>query len=386
MKKAVGVVTGLVFLGQMLFAMSNNAQGILLSSFINAFSLESAWQGAPNAAANIGILVSMLLAVPIASRIGKPSLFVCGLVFMAITLALAGAAPSAFWLVAAYLLMGLAFGSMDTTASSIVADLHRGKRAAILMGALHALYGLGGILVPIFVAAAMGAGATWRVVLWGLSGVSGLVGLACAVSFSRARKAMPSVATPPNTLSIAELKLFARGKGNLLIVLCAGLYCAHQCTLCLWVSRIVEVAYGNLALGTAALSLFWVGTVLSRIIVPLIKLPAIRYLRWGMLLSAVALGLGIAAGSAVSICAASAAVGLFNGAVLPMGLTEINHRNPDRSMLAITAVLLTTAVSAILCAPFAGFIAEKTGLVAPLVLSAIFAALSGAVALRIPER
>lgn len=380
MRKAVIRITGVVFAGQALFAMANNAQGVLLTNFIDAFHLESAWQGLPNAAANIGVLSAMLLAVPIASRVGKPALYAAGMGLMGLMLALAGAAPSAFFLVTAYLLTGFAFGCIDTTSSSIIADIHEGRRASMLMGLLHAVYGAGGMLAPILMTAALAGGASWRAVLWALAAAAGAVCILCAKVFSRAREALPQAASAPARMTREDIAVFARQPGNLPIVLCAMFFCAHQCCVYLWISRIIGIGYNAPEMGAAALSLFWVGTVLSRLLVPALRLPALWYMRVGMLLCAAVLAAGAALGGAVVLCGAAGLAGLLGGAMIPVTLTEINRRNRSRSMLSITAVLLTTALSAILCAPLVGFVVARTSLAAGLVVSAVFALGSGAAA------
>lgn len=385
MKKAVGWMTGTVFLGVMLFAMASNAQGVLLSSFIDAFSLTSGVQGMPNAAYSVGSLVAMLLAVPVAARIGKPLLFAGGMLLLGLMLALTGAAQSAVWLIAAYLVIGLSCGFIDTTASSIIADLHQGKRAPQFMGFLHAVYGLGGIIAPVLMTAALGAGTTWRAVLWTLGAV---ILVASVVSFLvtfRTRDRLPETVAPPSRLTVSELLTFARQPGNATQVLSTCCYCAHQSIILLWISRIIGTGYGNVALGAAALSLFWVGTVLSRLLVPLTGISTVRYMRYGMLLTTVIMVIGLVVGGAVTLCVVTALAGLIGGATIPMSLSEITRRNPGRSMLAITAVMLTASLSSIIAAPLIGFVVARTSLIAGMVASAIGAGLCSVLAFRLRE-
>jgi len=377
MKKAIGWMTAALFGGMVLFSMANNAQGVLLSSFIDTFALTSSWQGVPNAAANAGVFMAMLLAVPMAARVGKLRLYTGGVGLMGVMLLLAGAAPSGLLLVAAYLVMGFAFGCVDTCASALVADLHQGERGTMLMGALHAGYGAGGILAPILMTAALSAGMSWRWVLWALAMVAGIAFLFSVIVFTRGRDSLPATAAPPQKLSRSDIKLFFQKPGNLWLVLCTACYCAHQCSIYLWISRIMEVRYHTLTLGATALSLFWVGTVCSRLLVPLLRIKAAPYLRYGVLLAAALLCVGIAADSAVALCAVAALCGLVGGAVLPMAISEGTRRNPTMSMLAVTALLLTTGLAAMICAPLIGFIVSKTALTGALVVSAVFAGLSG---------
>lgn len=375
MKKAVLWVTAVVFVGKVLFAMANISQGVLLSDFIHTFSLEMAWQGAPNAATNIGVLIAMLFSVPLAAKLGKLWLFAGAVFGISLMLAFIGAAGSAPMLIAGYALVGFAFGALDTTASSIVADLHRGPRAPMMMGILHAAYGTGGILAPIWMTSALEAGATWRAVLFVLSGAMLIAFAACAFVFGRAKDVLPKKAAPDDRLTASALRAFAQKPGNVTIMLCAACYCAHQVSIYLWISRVIGEGYGNVAMGAAALSLFWVGTVLSRLLVPLLRVNTVHYVRFCMPGAAVILLVCAALGGPVPALIASALSGLLGGATLPMLLSEITRRNEGRSMLSVTAVLVTTGLSAIVCAPLIGYVVGVTSLGAVLFVSGAFAVL-----------
>jgi len=383
LKKAIFWVTGIVFAGKVLFSMANIAQGVLLSEFIAAFSLESSYQGVPNAAANAGVLTATLLAVPIAARVGRLRMFSAAMGAIALMLLLAGAAPTALLLSAAYALMGFSFGCVDTTASAIVADLHPGPRAPVMMGMLHAAYGMGGILAPIVMMAALQAGATWRAVLTALSAAVFVAFLICLVIFGRARDHLPKEAKQEERLTRAGLLRFVRKPGNMAIVLCAACYCAHQASIYLWIERVIGEGLGSATLGAAALSLFWVGTVVSRLVLPRLQIETGRYMGYGMLLVTFVLLLGAITRSAAVLCAVSGLVGLLGGAALPVLIAESTRRNPGQSMLSVTSVLLTTGFAAMICAPLIGFIVGKTALIAVIYVSAVFALLCAGFGFRI---
>lgn len=375
MKKTILWVTSIIFISKILFAMANISQGVLLSDFIATFSLKSSGQGITSAAASAGTIIAMLLSVPIASRIGKLRLFSGALLLIMLMLFCAGAAPTALLLTAAYCLMGFGFGSLDTTASAIVADLHQGPRAPLMMGLLHAAYGSGGILAPIILTAALTRGTSWRTVLFALGTVVLAAGIVCLIIFSRAKEKLPLQAQPTNKLTRAGLLAFARHPGNLALVLCGVGYCAHQASISVWIVRVIGEGFGNAELGAVALTLFWIGTVLSRLIVPLLGISTVRYIRWSLLLAAALLLFSGVIAIPIVLCVASAIAGLLGGATLPMLLSEISARNPDQSMLSITAILLTTGVATMFCSPLIGFIIGKTALIAVPFISAAFAML-----------
>ena len=57
-----------------------------------------------------------------------------------------------------YALVGVAYAYMDAIASSMIADLHTGKNSARMMCVMHACHGLSGIVSPLLLGAALGAG------------------------------------------------------------------------------------------------------------------------------------------------------------------------------------------------------------------------------------
>lgn len=376
MKKAIWMVTITIFAGKILFAVAINTQGVLLTSYIDAFGLQSGLQGAPAAAANVGIVLAMLLAVPMATRAGKPGLFAVGLGLIACMLALVGAAPSALFLIAFYAVMGFGFGCVDTTASTIIADLHEGRRAALMMGLTHAAFGTGGILAPILIKGALAAGVSWRTVLYGLGIFIGALFVFTAFLFRRTRAQLPKGMSKPQKLTLSAIRSFAQKPGNLWLVICTAFYCAHQSTIYLWIDRILGVGFDRPTLAATSLSLFWIGTVISRLVTPLLRLKTIPYLRLSMMTTAALLGISVLSGNAVVICVVVGLCGLLGGATIPMTLYEITTRNPSQSMVSVTAVLLAMSCLNIVCGPFVGFVIGKTALITGLVMSTIAAVCS----------
>lgn len=377
MKKVIWAVTIAIFVGKILFAMAVNAQGILLTSFINTFNLQSSLQGMPAAATNAGILLSMLLAVPLASKAGKPGLFAIGLGIIACMLVLVGASTSALWLITGYAIMGFGFGFVDTTASTIIADIHEGKRAAMMMGLTHAAFGTGGILSPIIMKSAMSAGVSWRSIALTLGAMTGIVFLFTVLLFQRKKDELPKSMSKPHRLTGTAIQSFFKKPNNIWIVICTGFYCAHQSTLYLWIDRILGIGFNSTGLAATALSLFWIGTVISRLVTPLLRLKTISYVKLSMITTAILLGLSVLSDNALFICIAVGLSGLLSGATIPMALYEITSRNPEQSMVAVTAVLLCMSLFNMLCGPIVGFIVGQTTLIAGLVVSAVAALCGG---------
>ena len=81
-----------------------------------------------------------------------------------------------------------------------------------------------------------------------------------------------------------------------------------------WIRRFFEVEMGSGVLGTAALSAFWVGTAISRILLPRLGVRPQKQLAYGSALAAIAMLTGILLKNPFIMVACMAVTG-FAGAI-----------------------------------------------------------------------
>ena len=138
-----------VFACLILFALFSTSQGVLLTPLVEHYGLTESSQGIPNAALNIGCTIALLTSLVVMGRIAKPKLLIMAMTATIILILPLCSKPGFILLVALYALVGLAVGYIDTLGSSAIADLFHGKSASLMMGALHAVFGIAGIVSPL---------------------------------------------------------------------------------------------------------------------------------------------------------------------------------------------------------------------------------------------
>ena len=329
-----------VFLCLILFALFSTSQGVLLTPMVAHYGLTESQQGATNAALNIGCAVALLTSLFVMGRVAKPKLMLIAFV-MTILLILPGALrPSFMLLTGMYLLVGVAVGYIDTLASSAMADLFHGKMAARMMGALHAMFGIGGMLSPVVMGGLMKGGLQWNQVYLVIAGV----GAAFALFVLPVGRGWVRDVTEGKTgmlrLSSDLLKKFFGSRDQLLLLVSVLAYAYYLGGVTVWTERYIDIELHNAQLGAIALSVFWLGMTICRLLAPMVKISPLRYIQSSGIISAFVLAAGILSGNAYGMCAAAVVTALLAGAVIPMILHVSCERFPVNTMLATTVVLL----------------------------------------------
>jgi len=329
-----------VFLCLILFALFSTSQGVLLTPMVAHYGLTESQQGATNAALNVGCAVALLTSLFVMGRVSKPKLMLTAFILTILFILPGALKPSFVLLTGMYLLVGVAVGYIDTLASSAMADLFHGKMAARMMGALHAMFGIGGMLSPAVMGSLMKGGLQWNQVYLVIAGVGAAFALfVLPVGRGWVRDAADGK-TETLRLSSELLRKFFGSREQILLLVSVLMYAYYLGGLTVWTERFIDVELHNAQLGAIALSVFWLGMTLCRLLAPLVKISPLRYIQFSGLISAVVLAAGILSGNAYVMCAAAVLTALLAGAVIPMILHVSCERFPVNTMLATTVVLL----------------------------------------------
>ena len=124
-----------------------------------------------------GLVGGILLAGPLADRLGAKPFTVAGNAFIAGGLALLGHAPGYGTVCAAAGVMGFGAGILDMVLSPIVCALQPERRTAA-MNWLHSFYCTGAVATVLAASLALRSGVPWRTIALWLTGVPILVGAA----------------------------------------------------------------------------------------------------------------------------------------------------------------------------------------------------------------
>ncbi len=329
-----------VFLCLILFALFSTSQGVLLTPMVSHYGLAESQQGATNAALNIGCAIALVTSLFVMGRVSKPKMMLIAFV-MTVLLILPGALrPSFVMLTGMYLMVGVAVGYIDTLASSAMADLFHGRMAARMMGALHAMFGIGGMISPVAMGALMKNGLEWNQVYLVLAGVGAVFALFVLPVGRGWVRDVTDGKTESMKLSREMLRRFFGSRAQVLLLVSVLAYAYYLGGVTVWTERYIDTELNNAQLGAVTLSVFWLGMTVCRLTAPMVRISPLKYIQGAGVISAVILAGGILSGNAYIMCAAAVITALLAGAVIPMVLHVTCERFPVNTMLATTVVLL----------------------------------------------
>jgi MFS family permease len=160
-------------LGGLLFGYDTGVISGAILFITEDFGLSPFMQGAVVAALLLGAMVGSALAGPLSDRLGRRRLIMIAAVIFTVGALAAAAAPSAWTLVAARFVIGLAVGCAALVVPLYLSEIAPTRlRGAV--GSLNQLMIVGGILVAFIVNALLASSADWRLML-GLAAVPSLV-------------------------------------------------------------------------------------------------------------------------------------------------------------------------------------------------------------------
>jgi len=385
-KKRALLLTVCAFLGLLFYSVISSTNGSLLSYMINHYQISEAQQGLPSSAMYIGCLCALVLNLFLIGRIPKARLLLITIVLADLLLFPLWLLPpfTVFWLL--FGLMGVMTGTIDNLASSIVGELHQGKRGTRIMSILHATFGVGGIIAPLAYQAMLDGGLKWNYIYLTLL-VLGFLLISYAVPVCRRGVSLETTgrrqAAEPITLK--EIKRFFMSRQRVLLLLSLFFYCMYLAGNSIWGKRYIEVELGSERMGALANSLFWFGITAGRLAMSAVALPPKPFLKWGQLLSGVLLLAGILSHNAVVMCVCITVSAFVSGAVLPQVMLLSCNDYAHNTMLATTICFLGVNGGQSLSPIVAGVISSAWGNQMAMFFFAAVILLAGVFAFLVPK-
>lgn len=375
-RKSINRLTNGVFIVYFVMSLCNTIQGTLLTDLINFYHLQGAMQGMLGTFQSIGSLISLIIAIFMVGRIKKPVVLIIVIIIFMISMAVGAtqAAWPVFLLI--YLIFGIAKGLDDTTASSMIADLHDGRKAAGKIGFLHGVFGIGGLLAPILIIQLISMGIAWNGVYMVFSIIAVLSLAIYLYTYFKSRKAVEFRFNGRQSITLSDIKSLFSDRRNWLLCISTFSFAVYQIGYYLWISRYVGVNLNNPAMGAVALALFWIGTAVSRIFVPHLKSPAVKIIILGNILAAAVALIGLWSVSIPIILVCSFFAGLTNGATNSMLLYIGCSWLRENTTLVTTVLFFVFYIGQAVCPPAVGAISASAGLAWGISISALFAILS----------
>jgi len=360
------------------YGLLNSYQGVVLNRVVESYRLTGGAQGIMSSFINIGAVAAFLIAPLLQGRIKKTTMLLLGVGIIVLSFFLLGAGRVVAALIFASLLTGVGFGWVDANCNAVMVDLHHDDSVKFL-GFLHGGFGVGALIAPILITALLTV-INWHAVSYLLSGVIAVAGIVFFLLLSAARKGVPAPVPEPK-LTFAGVKAFLFHRRNALMLVSTMLYAISQAGFLVWIVRYMTLQYNAEALGSLALSLYWVFGTISRVFAPKLKVRPLVLFLMGVALTFVFQLVGILSGSAIVMCIVGAAIGLVSGHCVPMILSVASAENPGNSSLIASSFLISIYATNSISPLLMGALASWASLNVMMLLPAVCAAFATAVVL-----
>jgi fucose permease len=309
---------------------------------------------------------------PVVERLGRRRVLFGAALLHGIGIIGMGLAPGWVAFAAVTLPAGLGAGALDGGSNGLFLDLFRSGRGRA-MNLLHLFFSLGALAAPLVVGALVAGGVSWQVVVVG----SGLALLPLAAGFGIVPMPSGHKAVNHGTASAARaIRAPERGFPDPdsktrrlalpLVLLGIGIstYTASEIGVSNWLVRFLEPA--PLTTATLALSLFWAGLAVGRLMSSLLvdRFDHVTFTTACAGILSLALIGAIAVPSLPISIGLFAVVGAASGPIFPMIQAIGGERYPDRS--AAVSGLLTGfgVVGGTVYPPLMGVLSVTVGLTA----------------------
>jgi fucose permease len=304
----------------------------------------------------------------VTERIGRRRVLATAAVLVSASLATLGTVGTWPLFLLAAVPFGLGCGAIDGGGNALILDMFAGARGRAL-NLLHLFFSLGALSSPFVVGRLVESGIAWQAVLLG----TGLVAIPLAILL--AVTGMPSGrhAAEAGDGSPAAVRRLALDPLLLILALAIALYVASEIGVSNWLVRFLAAA--PLATATTALTLFWAGLTLGRLISARFadRFDHARFASTSAVIMAAALvGAVIAPSLPVSVALFTVA-GFVSGPIYPLIVAIGGERFPDRSAAVGGFLSGTAVVGGIFYPPVMGFMSVTVGLPAAMIGTALLA-------------
>ncbi len=137
-----------IYLMMFTAAVCTTTQGVFLTHYIDYYHLESFEQGLMSSFQSGGNLIALFLIGVLLGKLKKRSVLIISAVLIPAMFFMFGLKPILLIFLLGYFIYGVAFGLLDSLASSMMVDLYADK-SSLYMNLLHGIYGLGGLMGPV---------------------------------------------------------------------------------------------------------------------------------------------------------------------------------------------------------------------------------------------
>ncbi len=252
-------LTYAIYFTILIFGMQMTMMGLLLEKMSKSFGLSVAQTGSFFTLSAAGFTVAVIVGGIISDRIGKKRVIIWSVFGFAAALLFFSVSPSLPMSMALFFLIGGLGGILQSTLSSIIADINPGsERRAVTFA--QVFFGVGAIIGTACAGWLAATDYSWQVAYT----VASLLALSAAVWVTRYE--YPSVKAEER-LEMAAFTSILKNKGFLMLCLAVALYVGVETTAWGWTPKYLtaELDYDETLAGTMV-SLLWGGITVGRLL------------------------------------------------------------------------------------------------------------------------
>lgn len=328
-------------------AVIHATQGVMLNCFISDYGLKAGAQGYAGSAESIGLILSVVLSALILSKCTKARALLMMAGLMATVLPAVGCRPSYLILCGCYCVFGLSYGSVDALATSTISDLYP-DRSGEIMAYSRAVYSIGGMTAPLVLSFFLNKGCKWNKVALGASVFGILVFLYYLLVTSPKIPAASADQNANDKISVRAFVTFARKQSAAVSLLFGLFFSGHQLALTIWIVRYISTYMDRPKWSTYALTAYWSGALITRLIVPRLKVPSKYLLAIGNLIGCMLLSIGILSGDGRTMCILVFLTGMAEGMSIPMLTEHVCGIDRKHSSTACSAVIVINSLGGVI--------------------------------------
>lgn len=365
-KQKIYYTTG-SFLVMFTGAICTTTQGVMLTNYIDYYQLKSYEQGLMSAFQSGGNLAALFLIGFLQKYLKKNEILLGAAIIIPLVFFMFSMRPFIFIFLVGYALYGIAFGFVDSLASSVMVDLYP-EKSSFYMNLLHGIYGVGGLFGPILMRGLQLLQMQWQVILFVIACFALLVALVYLIITIKTYKVLQNHSLQKR-IKMNEVIGFLKNKNKRILFICAFFYGAHQIGITLWVARYISEYLQTPQWGAITLSVFWICVAVSRLTIPQMHWQNKKIMILGHMICGIILIFGIISQNGFLMMICTGISGIAEGTLLPLTLDTACHWEVDNTALGSSMILL---------AHYLGFI------ITPIVMGSIISRFSIGIGMLLP--
>lgn len=342
------------------FAISSTMIGILVPEIIADYSLTNTEIGIIGSVQSIGSITAMIFGGVLSDRFPKLRLIMISFAAYTALLFGIGAAPAYAMLLVLFLGLGIANSYLNLLISAFISEAY-GERRTAYLNMVHAFFSIGSLAGPAYASLFLQNGQTWNRSFINLGIFCSIVTL---LFVTLAIPVKETASSAGNKTFFKDVYRLLTDKHILVLSLLCSAYMGHQSAVGLWIAAYMQDGLGlSQALGSTALTLFWAGIVVGRLMQPIIA-KKIDYECWlcvCCLISGFLYTGAFLLGNGIVIILVLFLVGALTGAAFPSIIGMACSRFPNLSGTATSALSLINALIGTVLSATIGMLVDTGG-------------------------